>query len=57
VLEVIKKCFPKLLETEAGKSRLKAMIPNYDVDIKNPENAAYFHEVSATATQRLKLAR
>jgi len=57
VLEVIKKCFPKLLETDAGKTRLKAMIPNYDVDIKNPENAAYYHEVSATATQRLKLAR
>ena len=57
VLEVIKKCFPEMLETEDGKSRMKAMIPNYDVDIKKPENAAYFREISATATTRLKLAR
>lgn len=57
VLEVIKKCFPDLLATEAAKKTLKAMIPNYDVDIKKPENAAYFREISATATSHLRLSQ
>jgi malate dehydrogenase (quinone) len=45
VLEVIKMCFPQLLESSEGKARMKEMIPSYDVDIKLPENADYFREV------------
>ncbi|MEP4077385.1 malate dehydrogenase (quinone) [Haloferula sp.] len=55
VLEVLKKCFPELLETAEGAARMKAMIPTYDVDIRLPENADYFREVSAKATERLGL--
>ena len=55
VLEVVKKCFPELLATEAGKARIKEMIPVYDVDIKRPENAEYFMKTAATASQQLAL--
>ena len=55
VLEVIRKCFPELLASADGKARMKEMIPVHDVDIKLPENAGYFREVSASATGRLNL--
>jgi len=46
ILNVVKKCFSHLLETPEGKARMKEMIPAWDVDIKLPENAEYFREVS-----------
>lgn len=55
VLEVIQKCFPQLLSSAEGKARMKAMIPTYDVDIKKPENAAYFREQSRKASEVLQL--
>ncbi len=55
VLEVIKMCFPQLLQSPEGKARMKAMIPTYDVDIKLPQNAAYFEEVHHKANQTLQL--
>jgi malate dehydrogenase (quinone) len=55
VLDVVKKCFPDLLSDPEAKDRLKALIPTYDVDIKLPENAEYFREVSAKATAALQL--
>jgi malate dehydrogenase (quinone) len=54
-LEILKECFPHLLETSEGRERMKAMIPTYDVDIKLPENASFFHESAATASERLQL--
>ncbi|MEO6845636.1 MAG: malate dehydrogenase (quinone), partial [Chthoniobacterales bacterium] len=54
-LEILKKCFPHLLETPEGRDRMKAMIPTYDVDIKLPENADFFREAAAKATERLQL--
>lgn len=56
VLEVVKKCFPQLLSTPEGAARMKALIPTYDVDIKLPENAAYFEAQSRRATELLNLA-
>jgi len=56
VLEVIKQCFPQLLATAEGKARMKAMIPTYDVDIKLPENAAFFKTYSDKADKILGLA-
>ncbi len=56
VLEVIQKCFPRLLSTEEGKARMKAMIPTYDVDIKKPENADLFRAQSRRASELLQLA-
>lgn len=55
-LEILKECFPHLLEAPEGRDRMKAMIPTYDVDIKLPENAGFFHESAAMATERLQLA-
>ncbi len=57
VLEVLKNCFPQLVESQEGKARLKEMIPSYDVDIKLPENAAFFHEQYKKATEALQLDR
>jgi malate dehydrogenase (quinone) len=53
--EVIALCFPQLLATEAGKRRMKAMIPTYDEDIKLPQNAARFEEVRSKVNQILGL--
>ena len=55
VLEVIKKCFPDLVNSPAGRARLKEMIPTFDVDIKLPENAAFFQTHSERAEKNLQL--
>ncbi len=55
VLEVIKKCFPELLATEAGKARMKEMIPIHDVDIKKQENADFHKQAATKATRQLGL--
>jgi len=55
VLQVIKKCFPHLLSSEEGHARMKAMIPIYDEDIKQPPMAARFREVSEIAERTLGL--
>ena len=56
VLEVIRTCFSHLLETPEGKARMKEMIPSYDVDIRLPENAEYFHEERRKTDAILQLA-
>ena len=55
MLEVIKKCFPQLLASPEGRTRMKAMIPTYDEDIKLTANAARFREVSRQAEEILQL--
>jgi malate dehydrogenase (quinone) len=55
VLEVVKQCFPQLVENPESRARLKEMIPTFDVDIKLPENAAYFREAHKKADQILQL--
>jgi malate dehydrogenase (quinone) len=57
VLEVIRTCLPELLKTDEGRARMKAMIPNYDEDLKLPENADRFHEMSRKAEAILQLDR
>ncbi len=57
VLEVIKNCFPQLLASPEGRARMKEMIPIYDDNIKLPENAARFQEVSRRASEILQLNR
>jgi malate dehydrogenase (quinone) len=56
VLDVVKLCFPQLLESAEGKARMKDMIPTWDEDIKRPEAAARFHQVSRRADEILGLA-
>jgi malate dehydrogenase (quinone) len=55
VLEVIKKCLPHLLSHPTGHARMKAMIPTYDEDLKQPANAARFHQVSTEVEGVLRL--
>ncbi len=55
VLEVVKNCFPQLLNSPEGRARMKAMVPTYDVDIKQPEHAAFFEEAHAKAYRALQL--
>ena len=57
VLEVVKKCFPQLLETAAGKERMDTMIPGWDKDLKLPENAAFFRTNHQRANGILQLNR
>lgn len=54
-LGVIETCLPDLVKTPEGQARLKEMLPIYGVDIKLPENAAFFREVHEQANQRLGL--
>lgn len=55
VLEVVRNCFPQLLATDEGRARMKAMIPTYDLDLKKPEHAGFFHQVHAQARKNLQL--
>lgn len=55
VLEVVKRCFPELLASPEGRARMKEMIPTYDVDIKLPENAGYYREISRKTDVTLQL--
>ncbi len=55
VMEVVKKCFPQLLESAAGRARMKEMIPSYDEDLKLPANAARFETIHQQAWKTLQL--
>ncbi len=54
-LEIVKNCFPQLLATPEGSARMKEMIPIYDEDIKRPEMAERYQEVSDRASEILGL--
>jgi len=53
ILEVIKRCFSDTLKTEDGHNRMKAMIPSYDEDLREPELAARQRELSEHAFKSL----
>jgi len=55
VMEVIKTSFPHLLEGEAGKKRIEAIIPTYGTDYRKPELAARFNDLATQARKQLKL--
>jgi malate dehydrogenase (quinone) len=56
VLDVVKLCFPNLLESPEGHARMKAMIPTWDEDLKKPEAEARYREVSRKCDEVLRLA-
>ena len=56
VLEVIKTCFPQLLDTPQGLARIREMIPTFGIDTKLPENEALYRQHSQQANQNLQLA-
>lgn len=55
VMEVIKNSFPHLLEGEAGKQRIEAIIPTYGTDYRKSELAGRFNELALQARRQLKL--
>jgi malate dehydrogenase (quinone) len=55
VLEVVQKCFPQLLSTPEGHARMKAMIPSYDLDLREPECAVQYAATSHSVDQQLGL--
>ncbi|MCX7392618.1 MAG: malate dehydrogenase (quinone) [Planctomycetales bacterium] len=55
MLEVIKKCFPSLLASPDGRTRMKLMIPTYDEDIKLAANSERFYAVHQAADEILQL--
>ena len=54
-LGIIKNCFPDLVASPEGKARLKEMIPAWDVDIKQPDKATFFHQVHEESDRILQL--
>jgi malate dehydrogenase (quinone) len=55
VLDVVKLCFPHLLESPESRARMKTMIPTWDEDIKTPEAEARYREVSRKCDEVLGL--
>ncbi len=55
MLEVIRKCFPDLVASSAGRARLKAMVPTFDVDATDPENSHLVQSAAAEANAILGL--
>ena len=55
VMEVIKTSFPHLLEGEAGKRRIEAIIPTYGTDYRPADKAARFAELQRAAKKALQL--
>lgn len=43
------------MSSPEGKTRLKEMIPAWDVNIKHPDNAAFFHEMHEKSDHILRL--
>lgn len=56
VLDVVKLCFSHLLDTPEGRARMKAMIPTWDEDLKAPEKAERYRDVSRRVDEILGLA-
>ena len=55
ILEVIKKCFADTLGTDAGHQRMKAMIPSYDEDLTQPEQAEHQATLAKEAFEALHI--
>ena len=55
VLEVVQTCFPQLLTTPEGHARMKAMIPSFDEDLRDPALAARYADASRVVEKKLQL--
>ena len=55
MLEVVQTCFPQLLTTPEGFSRMKTMIPSFNEDLRKPELAALYAEASLAVEKILQL--
>jgi malate dehydrogenase (quinone) len=55
MLECVEKCFPELLESEEGKSRMSDIIPNWDEDLIAEESRDRYLDLHAKAMKDLNL--
>jgi len=55
VLEVAKKCFPELINSTEGQSRMREMIPSFDMDLVEPMKADLYRQFSKDAEQSLSI--
>lgn len=54
-LEIVQTCLPHLLASAEGRERMRQMIPTFDIDLKQPGNAALFEKSTREASERLQL--
>jgi malate dehydrogenase (quinone) len=54
-LETIQTCLPHLLADAEALERMREMIPTFEHDLKQSDNAALFEKTSREAAERLHL--
>jgi malate dehydrogenase (quinone) len=54
-LEIVQTCLPHLLASAEGRERMRQMIPTFDIDLRQPGNAALFEKNTREASERLQL--
>ena len=54
-IEIVQTCLPHLLASAEGRERMRQMIPTFDIDLKQPGNAALFEKSTREASERLQL--
>ena len=55
MLECVEKCFPELLESEEGKSRMSDLIPNWNEDLIGADSRERYLDLHAKAMKDLNL--
>lgn len=55
MLEVMRKCFGHLIETDEGQQRMKEMLPNFDEALKDASMEDRYREMSEAAERALML--
>lgn len=56
MLEIVRDCFPHLLNTDDGQARMREMIPGYDEPLKDGSSEARYLELHRNAVSTLGLA-
>lgn len=52
---VVRRCFPRLVETGEAAARMEEMLPGHELDLAKPENAAFSQAQSAANARTLLL--
>jgi malate dehydrogenase (quinone) len=55
-LQVLRACFPALLDSADARTRLRAMVPSYALDLAAPDATRDFLRLRAESDERLGLA-
>lgn len=55
-LQVIRACFPALLDSAGARARLRAMVPTFELDLAAPDAVRDFERLRAESDERLGLA-